>query len=211
MTDSYSIETKFSYLGKDLLSEILATSEVKVIPAHAELARPGQYVRYIPIVLSGLLKVFTTYEDKDLLLYYIQPEESCIMSFSACINNEMGKIYAIAEEESSVLLIPAANMARWVISFPRINLLFYQQYNLRYTELVDTIHHMLYYKLDKRLYDYLSEKVKVMGRNPIKISHKEIAHDLGTAREVVSRLVKKMERQNLLKQYHDSIEVLDIQ
>jgi CRP/FNR family transcriptional regulator len=66
---------------------------------------------------------------------------------------------------------------------------------------------MLYYKLDKRLLGYLSEKIKVTGKNPIKISHKEIANDLGTAREVVSRLVKKLERQNLLKQNHDSIEL----
>ena len=67
---------------------------------------------------------------------------------------------------------------------------------------------MLSYKLDKRLLDYLSEKVSVTGKNPIKISHKEIANDLGTAREVVSRLVKKLERQNILKQHHDSIELI---
>ena len=79
---------------------------------------------------------------------------------------------------------------------------------MRYSELVDTIHQMLYYKLDKRLLDYLTERIKVTGKNPIKISHKEIANDLGTAREVVSRLIKKFEKQNILKQYHDSIEIL---
>jgi CRP/FNR family transcriptional regulator len=67
---------------------------------------------------------------------------------------------------------------------------------------------MLYFKLDRRLLDYLTEKVKVTGKNPLKISHKEIANDLGTAREVVSRLVKKLEKQNVLKQHHDSIEVI---
>jgi len=207
MTDSYSIETKFKYLGKDLITELLAVSVVKFFPANTELVREGQYVKYIPIVLNGLVKVFTRFEDKELLLYYIKPEQSCIMSFSSCINNDKSKIFAITEEESSVLLIPSDKIAKWVIEFPTINMLFYQQYDLRYSELVDTIHQMLYYKLDKRLLDYLSEKIKVTGKNPIKISHKEIANDLGTAREVVSRLVKKMERQNLLKQYHDSIEL----
>jgi CRP/FNR family transcriptional regulator len=123
------------------------------------------------------------------------------------MNNDKSKIVAITEEESTVLLIPSEKIAKWVIEYPQINRLFYQQYDLRYLELVDTIHQMLYYKLDKRLLDYLSEKVKVTGKNPIKISHKEIANDLGTAREVVSRLVKKLEKQNILKQYHDSIEI----
>ena len=129
------------------------------------------------------------------------------MSFSSCINNDKSKIFAITEEESSVLLIPSDKIAKWVIKFPTINMLFYQQYDLRYSEMIDTIHQMLYYKLDKRLLDYLSEKIKVTGKNPIKISHKEIANDLWTAREVVSRLVKKFEKQNILKQYHDSIEL----
>jgi len=207
MTDIYLIEAKFNYLGKDLIAELLAVSVVKIFPVNTELVREGQYVKYIPIVLTGLVKVFTHFEEKELLLYYIKPEQSCIMSFSSSINNDKSKFFAITEEESSVLLIPSDKIAKWVIEFPTINMLFYQQYDLRYSELVETIHQMLYYKLDKRLLDYLSERIKVTGKNPIKISHKEIANDLGTAREVVSRLVKKMEKQNLLKQNHDSIEL----
>jgi len=207
MTDIYLIEAKFNYLGKDLIAELLAVSVVKIFPVNTELVREGQYVKYIPIVLTGLVKVFTHFEEKELLLYYIKPEQSCIMSFSSSINNDKSKFFAITEEESSVLLIPSDKIAKWVIEFPTINMLFYQQYDLRYSELVETIHQMLYYKLDKRLLDYLSVRIKVTGKNPIKISHKEIANDLGTAREVVSRLVKKMEKQNLLKQNHDSIEL----
>ncbi len=208
MTDNYDIEKKFSYLGKDLITKLLEVSVVKTFPPNTELVREGQYVKYIPIVLDGLVKVFTQFEAREILLYYIKPEQSCIMSFSSCINNDQSKIFAITEEESNILLIPSEKMAKWVIHFPTINILFYQQYDLRYSELVDMIHQMLYFKLDKRILDYLLEKVKVKGKNPIKISHKEIANDLGTAREVVSRLVKKLERQNFLKQYHDSIELI---
>lgn len=208
MTDNYNIEKKFSHLGKDLLKELLDVAVVKVFPVNVELVREGQYIKYIPIVLNGLVKVYTQFEEKELLLYYIKPEQSCIMSFSSCINNEKSKIFALTEEESAVLLIPSDKIAKWVIELPTINMLFYQQYDLRYSELVDTIHQMLYHKLDKRLVDYLSEKVNVTGKNPIKISHKEIANDLGTAREVVSRLVKKLEKKNILIQYHDSIELI---
>jgi CRP/FNR family transcriptional regulator, anaerobic regulatory protein len=208
MTDNYDIEERFKYLGKDLITELVGVFVIKTFSANNEIVREGQYVKYIPIVLSGLVKVYTQFEEKELLLYYIKPEQSCIMSFSSCINNDKSKIFAITEEESTVLLIPSDKVAKWVIAFPNINLLFYQQYDLRYSELVETIHQMLYYKLDKRLLDYLAERVAVVGKNPIKISHKEIAHDLGTAREVVSRLIKKFEKQNILKQYRDSIEIV---
>lgn len=207
MTDNYSIETKFNYLGKELIQEILDISDTKTFPAHTELIKAGQYIKVIPIVLNGLVKVFTQFEDKELLLYYVKPEQSCIMSFSACLKNETSKIYAITEEESTILLIPASKVANWITEFPTINKLFYQQYDIRYSELIETINHLIFHKLDKRLLGYLSEKINVTGKNPIKISHKEIAAELGTAREVVSRLVKKMERQHLLKQHHDSIEL----
>lgn len=211
MTDNYNIEKKFNYLGKELIQKLLDFSVIKTFPNNVELVREGQYVKYIPIVLTGLVKVYTQFEEKELLLYYIKPDQSCIMSFSSSINNDKSKIFAVTEEESTVLLIPSSKIAKWVNEFPTINMLFYRQYDLRYSELVDTIHQMLYHKLDKRLFDYLSEKVTVTGKNPIKISHKEIANDLGTAREVVSRLVKKLERQGILKQHHDNIEVIKLQ
>ena len=98
-------------------------------------------------------------------------------------------------------------ITKWITEFPAINTLFYNQYDLRYAELIDSIQHLLYYKLDKRILDYLKDKIEVLGNNPIKISHKEIANDLGTAREVVSRLIKKLEHDQILKQNHDSIEL----
>lgn len=209
MANQVDIESRFKYLGKDLLAELLSVSTVKTFDSNTELVREGQYIKFIPIVLNGLVKVYTQIEGKELLLYYIKPEESCIMSFSSSLNNEKSKIFAITQEECEILLIPSDNMAKWVTQYPTINKLFYHQYDLRYAELVDTIHQMLYYKLDKRLLDYLKEKVDITGKNPIKISHKEIANDLGTAREVISRLVKKMEKQLILKQYHDSIELME--
>lgn len=202
------LKSKFHFLGNDLLSKILEVSEIINVSPQTELVREGQYVKYIPIVISGLVKVVTSFEEKELLLYYIKPDQSCIMSFSSMMNDAKSKIFATTEEESEILLIPTQYLIKWVIEFPQVNRLFYQQYEHRYSELVETIHHLLYYKLDQRLLEYLQKKVSVTGKNPIKISHKEIATDLGTAREVVSRLIKKYEKQGILKQYTDSIEIL---
>jgi CRP/FNR family transcriptional regulator len=208
MIDIKEIEKDFFYFGKELINEMLAVCDLIEVPEKTALVREGQFVKVVPIVLKGLVKVFIGQEEKELLLYYIQPKQSCIMSFSAALKNEKSKFFAIAEKDCTVLIIPADKLSRWVTEYPAINQLFYQEFDMRYMELIDTINHLLFDKLDKRVFDYLSEKISITGINPIKISHKQIANDLGTAREVISRLIKKLEHQNKVKQHHDSIEIL---
>ncbi|MCU0361097.1 MAG: Crp/Fnr family transcriptional regulator [Bacteroidia bacterium] len=202
------IENRFAYFGSKLLAKVIETSLVKTFPPSTELVKEGQYIKYVPIVLKGLLKVFTRIEDKELLLYYIQPEQSCIMSFSSSFHHEPSKIVALTEETSTVLLMPSEQVAGWVSEYPAMNTLFYKQYDLRYSELIDTINHLLYHRLDKRIMDYLLEKMKLNKHPSVKVSHKEIAKDLGTAREVVSRLIKKLEKQGQLIQHPDHIEII---
>ncbi len=202
-----AIERVLSFLGKELISEILEVSEIMDIPKGTKILREGQYVKVIPLVLEGLVKVFSSFEDRELLLYYIQPKESCIMSFAASLKNEPSKVFAITEEDSKILLLPIDKVSNWITQQPNINILFYQQYNLRYVELLDTINHVLFNKMDKRLYDFLQKKASLTQQNPIKISHRQIAEELGTAREVISRVMKKLEKENKVKQLNHSIEV----
>ncbi|MCC6372345.1 MAG: Crp/Fnr family transcriptional regulator [Bacteroidia bacterium] len=207
MPELSTIEKRLSYFGSELAKKILEVSAIKDIPKNTEIIREGEYIKVIPILASGLVKVFTRSEEKELLLYYIQPFESCIMSFSAGLNNEKSRIFAVTEEDSSLILIPTEKVNQWIGEYPQLNRLFYQQYDLRYTELLDTINHLVFDKLEKRIYDHLNERVKLTGKNPVKISHKELAGELGTAREVVSRLVKKLEREGRVKQNSDSISI----
>lgn len=196
------------YLHPDLVNEITENSSVVDVPKDTELLKEGQYVKVIPIVMEGLIKVFTRHEDKELLLYYIQPNESCIMSFSASLKNDPSKVFAITEENTRALLLPVDKVADWTKQFPDINTLFFQQYNLRYSELLDTINHVLFDKMDKRLLDYLHKKVQLTGNNPIRLSHRQIANELGTAREVISRVMKKLENEGKVKQHAHSLEIL---
>jgi CRP/FNR family transcriptional regulator len=195
-------------LHPDLRAEIEEHAILKEIPQGMEILREGQYIKVIPIVVEGLLKVYTRHEDKELLLYYIKPQESCIMSFSAGMKNEPSQIFAVAEEDTTALLLPVERITQWTRLFPDINQLFFQQYNLRYTELLTTIHHLLFDRMDKRILDFLANKSQLTGRNPIKISHRQIAAELGTAREVVSRLMKKLENEGKIKQEANMIEIL---
>jgi len=208
MQQAEQFRKQFSYLGMPLLNEMISEGKFQEIASNTEILREGQYVKVIPLVLKGSIKVFSRFEDKELLLYYIQPGESCIMSFSASLKNEPSKVVAITEEETSTLLLPAEKVNHWIKQFPNINSLFFFQYNMRYSELLDTINHLLFNKLDKRLTDYLYQKSTILHTKILALTHKQIANELGTAREVISRLIKKLEKENILIQHPNGIEII---
>lgn len=191
----------------ELSREILAHSIEKEIPAGTELLRDGQYVKLIPLVISGILKVSTHFEDRDLLLYYIKPIESCVMSFTCVMKGEVSFGTAVTEEDSRILLMPADKVAQWSRSYREINGLFLDQYSLRYAELIDTLHQYVFRNLDARLLAYLRKQVELKKENPLKISHREIASDLGTVREVISRLMRKLEKESLIEQMGNTIKI----
>ena len=194
--------------SNELLLEIAAHGSIRDLPAGMEILKEGQYVKVIPIVLEGLVKVLTRTGDKELLLYYIGSTQSCIMSFSAGLTQSPSRIVAITEEPSVLLLLPAGEMNRWVKQYPAINELFYQQYNLRYTEMLDTINSLLFGRMDHRLYAYLQEKSKLKGEKVLDLRHKQIAAELGTAREVVTRVLKKLEQEGRIRQTEAGIEII---
>jgi CRP/FNR family transcriptional regulator len=198
----------FSNLDPHISLRIKELSIYKEIPAGTEILQLGQYVNLIPIVEKGLVKVFTHHEDKELLLYYIQPVESCVMSFSAALKGQKSKVNAITEVDSSLLILPVDQLKILLAEFPKLNDKFYEHYNQRYSELIDTIHQLIFTHLDQRILDFLKERSTLTGQNPLKISHKEIANNLGSAREVVSRLMKKLESEGKLLQLKDGIEIL---
>jgi len=199
------------FRGEKFLQKLalgIESKTVKDFPKDTEILRDEQYVKVLPIVINGLIKVFSKFDEKELLLYYIQPEQSCVMSFSAALKNTPSKVFAITEEDSKILLIPVKNLPKWLGEYPELNELFYNQYDLRYSELLDTIHHLLIDKMDKRLFEYLKHKSELMNYESIKLTHGQIANELGTAREVISRVMKKLENEEKITQNSDGIRIL---
>lgn len=200
----------FNNLPKELIRLIEEHSTITDIPKATEILREGQYVKVLPIVINGLIKVYSRFDNKELLLYYIKSNESCIMSFTAGINNEPSKIFAITEEDCKVMLIPIDKLNIWIKEYPEFNSIFFNLYNLRYTDMLDTINQVLFNKMDSRLYDYLLTKVEFTKSNILKISHRQIANDLGSAREVISRVMKKLENENKIEQIGQSIKIFEL-
>ncbi len=208
MSQPALLRSTYALLGVDLLQAIETHGQYVEVAAGTTLVREGQFVKVVPLVLHGTVKVFTKSEDKELLLYYIRPSESCVMSFAAGMGHEPSKIMAVTEEATTLWLLPVEQLRHWVTEFPRINLLFFNQYNQRYAELIDTINALLFTRLDTRVYQYLKEKTRMKGDSSIDIRHRQIAQDLGTAREVVTRVMKRLEQEGKIKQANGKIEML---
>jgi CRP/FNR family transcriptional regulator len=198
----------FPHLKPDLKREIKELSEVAEIPSGTQILKEGQFVAAIPIVLNGLVKVYTKCEDRELLLYYIQPSESCVMSFSSAIRSGKSRVYAVTEEDTRALMIPASQIDRLTRQYPSINTLFFDLYNSRYVDLLDTIHHVLFNKLDERVLQYLEKKSSISGSGTLKLTHQQIANEVGTAREVISRILKKLEAEGTVSLSAKGIEIL---
>jgi len=202
------LKNKFPSFEKNLIEEMLSTGMIKDVPKGIEVIRHGQYLKMLPVVLDGVVKVYSQYEDKDFLLYYIQPNESCIMSLSAVLKNTPSKIYALTGTNAKIMMFPVDIIKKWINTYSSFNSLFYSLYDNRYTDLVDTLNQVLFEKLDKRICEYLKSKAEVSGHKRIKITHKIIALEMGTAREVVSRILKKLENNNQVIQEKGYIELL---
>lgn len=198
---------KFGFLGHDFLTEFEKHTIMAPIKAKTEIIREGQKNKYVPFLTKGSIKVFTLNDGRELIYYYIKPNDSCLMTFSSIFTDHISRVYAVAEEDSEALLIPISVMHEWLIRFPEINKLFYREYDRRFSEVMNMVNDAVFHKLDKRVLNYIKQQIVVTGKNPIKITHREIANSLGSSREVVSRVLKKIESDGEILQTKEGIRI----
>mgnify|MGYP000372924662 CR=1 FL=1 len=182
-----------------LKEEIEKYGQIKNFPAGSVIQQEESYIKSIPMVLSGSLKVMRTDKDAhEILLYYITPGESCIMSFLAGIHNETSKVKAIVEEDAEILMIPVEKASEWIKKFPEWTDFIFKLYHKRFEELLTAVNAIAFQKLDTRLLQLIKQKVELYHSNEIKITHHQLAEELGTTREAVSRVIKQMENEGLV-------------
>ena len=182
-----------------LNEEVYQTGQIKSFPADSVILNIHAYIKSIPIVLSGSIKVMQTDEEgQEILLYYIKPGESCIMSFLAGIHNDTSKIRAIVEEDAEILLIPVDKASEWIKKFPEWTDFIFSLYQKRFEELLEVVNALAFQKLDARLLQLLNQKASLFQSKEISVTHQQLADELGTAREAVSRVIKQMENSKLI-------------
>ena len=158
------------------------------------------YIKAIPIVTSGSIRVMRMDEEgRELLLYYIKAGESCIMSFLGGMHNDTSKVKAVAEEPTEILFIPMEKVSVLMQEFPEWLDYIFRLYHKRFEELLEVVNAIAFKKMDERLLDFIKKKCDNTKSSTIVITHEQIAGDLGTARVVVSRLLKQMEENGMVK------------
>lgn len=187
-------------LFQSLLREEVANyGQLKKFPAGSVIQQEDSYIKSIPLVLNGSLKVMRTDPDgHEILLYYITPGESCIMSFLGGIHNETSKVKAVVEEDAEILFIPVEKASEWVKKFPEWSDFIFRLYHKRFEELLTAVNAIAFQKLDTRILQLLKQKSELYQSKEIKITHQQLADELGTAREAVSRVLKQMENEKLV-------------
>ena len=207
--DFLSHQTKY-FLESDLRLELLKHSKVIIAQKETLLIDDGTYLKMVPILLSGCIKVFKTEGEKEVLLYYIYPNESCIMSISDAIHNQKTGFKAVTEEDSTLLMIPSRLISAWQGSYESFNLFISDLYKKRFEDLLSAFNSVAFQKMDHRIIDYLNSRSQTSGSNEIKATHQEIADELGVARETVSRLLKKLEQDGVVKLHRGIIEMVPV-
>lgn len=169
----------------------------------------GKYIRMMPIILKGAIKVSRLDDDgNEILLYYLSSSESCSMAYSCCIEAKKSEVKAIAEEDGELIAIPHVKLDEWLCKYPSWKNYIMRSFNERFIELLKSIESIAFHKLDERLVNYLREKQRVTGSSVISASHNLIADELATSRVVISRLLKQLENEKKVILYRNEIKLL---
>jgi CRP/FNR family transcriptional regulator len=187
-------------ISPELKAKLSELGFQKTFEENEVILRESSYIKAIPIVLQGSLRVMRTEEDgRELLLYYIKAGESCIMSFLGGIHDDTSKINAVAEEKTELLLIPIDKISLLVKDFPEWLDYIFKLYHKRFEELLDVVDAIAFKKLDERILDFVKNKAKLSNSKVINLTHEQIANELGSARVVVSRLLKQLESEGVVE------------
>lgn len=185
----------YHFLEKELLDEIRRSGVRKVFSHGEALIREGQFISSFPLVVRGLIRISRTNEEgNELLLYYLKENEVCAMSLTCCMAHLKSNVMAVAEEETEAIMLPVGLLDKWMYEYPAWRQFVMQTFQSRFRELIETIDSIAFLKLDERLVKYFIDRFQKSGNTTFSGTHQELALQLNTSREVISRLLKKLEK-----------------
>jgi len=196
-------------ISHSLLQEISNIGILQSFKKDTVLLKEDSFVKVIPLVVSGLIKIFKEEENgNEVLLYYIKPGETCIVSIITAEKNEKANVKGVVEEDVEVILIPKEKLYDLRKKFPGWNLFVYHSFNEKFDEVIDMVKVLTFSNKEKRLYDFIVKKASLNKSDIINKTHQEIANELGSSREVISRLLKKLEKEGKVSLAQKEIKIL---
>jgi CRP/FNR family transcriptional regulator, anaerobic regulatory protein len=192
----------------ELQEKILESCEVLTFDRGEVIVREGEFVKLVPIVVSGMLRVFQTREEREILLYYVEPKQTCMMSLSACFFNNKSPSQAVAAEPTEVLAVATRLITQWQKEYNSWNDFAIRTFRNRYDELLNTFESIAFDHIDKRVLKYLQSRTSPAKKGVVEISHQELANELGTTRVVISRILKQFELDKIVELHRGLIRML---
>ncbi len=204
------IENAYSgILEPALIEEIEAVALVKEFDAGDIIVDIGQYIRSMPLLLSGAIKIVREDEERgEVLLYYLAQGETCTMSIACCMGNKKSEIRAQAEMPTTVAMIPNHFLNEWMVKYNSWRNFILNSYSSRMNEMLGAIDNLAFSNMEERILNYLKEKVKLTNDRILTLTHQEMASDLNSSRVVISRILKKLEHEDKIVLLRNEIRVL---
>jgi CRP/FNR family transcriptional regulator len=200
--------TLYAQLEPALLDEIEKNATIKTFKSGEIIMRTGQYVKSTLLLIEGSIKVFRENEEGDeFLMYFLEPGEACAISLICASKMEASQIMAKSMEETTVILVPIQLMDEWMSKYKSWYYFVLETYRNRFEELLLLIDNVAFRNMDERLQFYLNRHASVNQSNILNLSHQQIADELNSSREVISRLLKKMEQRKMLMLHRNYIEL----
>lgn len=205
------LETFGNRFEQSLLDDISAVGKKVEVKSGDIMMDIGNYIRQIPLLLSGAVKILREDDDGDeLLLYYLEQGESCSVTMTCCLGQTKSEIRAVAETDVVMIMVPVQKMEQWMANYSGWRNYVLESYQSRFNELLYTVDSIAFKNLDRRLIEYLKKKSEVTQDHCIRSTHQEIAYDLHTSRVVISRLLKKLEKMGRLELHRNYIKILKL-
>ncbi|PRX57176.1 CRP/FNR family transcriptional regulator [Flagellimonas meridianipacifica] len=206
MKESFGI-----YFEPALIMEIEQVGISSSFHSGDKIIEIGQYIKGMPLLLSGAIKILREDDNGDeLLLYYLEPGDTCSMTMACCFGDTKSEIRAIAETDVELIMIPVRKMEEWISKYRSWRNFVFESYHNRLNELLLTVDGIAFKNLDQRLVDYLKKKAEITKDRNVKNTHQEIAYDLHTSRVVISRLLKKLEGLGKIELHRNHISIIDL-
>ncbi len=194
----------------ELVEIILEKSRYTVIPPNTRIIEAGKYVTSVPFVIEGRIKVMHPYDvDKEIMLCYIDPGESCALSIGAGVTGQKSIIYADTETETKMLSLSIEALPDLIFRYPQMTTFILSHIHKRFMDLFSYIDSIVFQKMDVRLLQHLKRKTEYPKTDSLHVTHQQLAKELGTAREVISRLLKQLEQSGKIVSHRSQITLLE--
>lgn len=194
-----------------LLDTYIQKSQVQEIPEGTQLLDIGSSIRVVPFVMDGAVKVLRGDDQGHALyLYHIQPGESCAMTLTSTLSRDQSQVRAVTLENTRLLAVPVAVIHNWYENDPVFRDFVLSTFQQRFQELLITLDQVTFQHIDNRLIQLLSDRADALERKILHITHQELADELNSSREVISRLLKQMEKKGMVELGRNRIKILEL-